>query len=171
MSYLNGLFIPPTRSLPLVRPVAPTTTAASSSAISQSSSAQHATTAGVAYGDFAETTGQPTQGQWRDFEDPNSANPELTKAQYRSQAVLGVVVKNNNNQAHVVHAGVAFAWVTRGALEPPLSGIYEKSINGVFDSHVVIDVHPDDSFTMAATHDNELIHLKQRLDALTKPPS
>ena len=168
MSYRNGLFIPPTRSLPLIRTVASTATATST--ISQSSSAQHATTPGVAHGDFAETTGQPTQGQWRDFDDPNSANPELTKAAYRSNTVLGVVVQNKNNQAHVVHAGVVFAWVTRGALEPPLSGIYEKSINGVFDSHVVIDVHPDDSFTMAATHDNELIALKQRLDALTRPP-
>ena len=170
MSYLNGFFAPVTRTLPVVQlATAPTTTP--TGAVSQSSSAQHATTADVVAGDFAETTGLPSTGAWVDFDDPNSANPALAKAQYRSKCVLGVVVKSQNSRAHVVHAGVAFAWVVRGALEPPLSGIYQKTINGIFDSHVVVDVHPDDSFTMAATHDSDLIILKQRLDALTLPPS
>ena len=130
MSYRNGLFIPPTRSLLVIRP--PTTTTTSASTVSQSSSAQHATTANVLYGDFAETTGQPSLGSWGDYEHPNTANPQLTKAQYRSNSVLGVVVQNQNNNAHVVHAGVVFAWVTRGALEPPLSGIYQKTITTRF---------------------------------------
>ena len=170
MSYLNGFFAPVTRTLPVVQ-LATTPTTTPTGAVSQSSSAQHATTADVTPGDFAETTGLPSTGAWVDFDDPNSANPALAKAQYRSKCVLGVVVKSQNNKAHVVHAGVAFAWVVRGALEPPLSGIYQKTIHGVFASHVVVDVHPAASFTMAATHDSELIILKQRLDALTLPPS
>ena len=144
---------------------------AASTTTSRSSSTQHHAESGLNAGDFAETTGLPTTGSWTDFTDIEHATPGLTKADYRSKGVVGVVKSIENSRAHVVHSGVVFAWVTRGALEPPLSGIYEKSINGVFDSHVVIDVHPDNSFTMASTHDNELIALKQRLDALTRPPS
>ena len=148
-------------------PTSPTTT----SITSRSSSTQHHAPSTLSVGDFAETTGLPSSGAWTDFTDIEHATPGLQKADYRSKGVVGVVKTNANFRAHVVHSGVVFAWVTRGALEPPLSGIYEKTINGVFDSHVVIDVHPDDSFTMASTHDNELLLLKQRLDALTKPPS
>ena len=148
-------------------PTSPTTTGATS----RSSSTQHYAPSTLAAGDFAETTGLPSSGAWTDFTDIEHATPGLQKADYRSKGVVGVVKTNTNSRAHVVHSGVVFAWVTRGALEPPLSGIYQKTINGIFDSHVVIDVHPDDSFTMAATHDSDLLLLKQRLDALTKPPS
>ena len=149
----------------------PITTTTTTSATTRSSSTQHNAPSSLAAGDFAETTGLPTSGAWADFTDIEHATPGLQKADYRSRGVVGVVKTNVNSRAHVVHSGVVFAWVTRGALEPPLSGIYEKTINGVFDSHVVIDVHPDNSFTMASTHDNELLLLKQRLDALTLPPS
>ena len=143
---------------------------AASTTTSRSSSTQHHAESGLLAGDFAETTGLPTTGNWTDFTDVEHATPGLKKADYRSKGVVGVVKSNENLRAHVIHSGVVFAWVTRGALEPPLSGIYEKSINGIFDSHVVIDVHPDNSFTMASTHDNDLIELKRRLDALTRPP-
>jgi len=147
-----------------------TVTTASTGATTRSSSTQHNAPTSLAVGDFAETTGQPSAGDWTDFTDIEHATPGLQKADYRSKGVVGVVKSNTNARAHVVHSGVVFAWVTRGALEPPLSGIYTKTINGIFDSHVVIDVHADNSFTMASTHDNELLNLKARLDALTRPP-
>ena len=166
---MNGFFGFSNRAPSRTRRVSSPT--AASAATSRSSSTQHNAEPGLTAGHFAETTGLPTTGNWTDFTDIEHATPGLTKADYRSKGVVGVVKSIENSRAHVIHSGVVFAWVTRGALEPPLSGIYQKSINGVFDSHVVIDVHPDNSFTMASTHDNELIALKQRLDALTRPPS
>ena len=165
----NGFFHPTTRLPPTFR--TRRTTAATTSATSRSSSAQHHAHSELSYGDFAETTGLPSSGSWIDHTDIENATPALQKASYKSKGVVGVVKSVQSSFAHVVHAGVVYAWVVRGALEPPLSGIYQKTINGVFDSHVVVDVHPDDSFTMAATHDSDLINLKQRLDALTLPPS
>ena len=165
---MNGFFGFSNRTPNVMRNISSPTRA--SAATSRSSSTQHHAESGLLAGDFAETTGLPTTGNWTDFTDVEHATPGLKKADYRSKGVVGVVKSNENLRAHVIHSGVVFAWVTRGALEPPLSGIYEKSINGIFDSHVVIDVHPDNSFTMASTHDNDLIELKRRLDALTRPP-
>ena len=168
----TGFFRPTTRLPPSYRrPTTTRTTPTTVSATSRSSSAGHNAEPSLSSGDFAEATNIPSSGDWIDYTDIENATPSIQKATHKSKAVIGVVKTNENLSAHVVHAGVVFAWIVRGALEPPLSGIYEKSINGLFDSHVVIDVHPDNSFTMAATHDSELVNLKQRLDALTLPPS
>lgn len=168
----NGFFRPVTRQPPVFRTTIPRTTTTSATITSLSSSSNHLSESGLSVGDFAEATGLPSQTNgFTTSLDVEAALPALQKASYKSRGVVGVVKSNVNQRAHVIHSGVVFAWVTRGALEPPLSGIYEKSINGVFDSHVVIDVHQDNSFTMAATHDSDLLLLKQRLDALTKPPS
>ena len=92
----------------------------------------------------------------------------LQRAQKDSECVVGVVTDvSESGVATVAHTGIVFAWVTRGDVLPPLSGIYEKTVNGVFAGNVVIDVHPDRSFTMAQTHDDDLKQLRQRFDALT----
>ena len=65
-----------------------------------------------------------------------------------------------------MHVGVSFAWVVLGDHKPPLSGIYSKTINGITDADVVIDVLPDNSFVMSQTHDSDLQTLVNRFDAL-----
>lgn len=149
-SYVDGHFIP-TTTLVSVTTTTPTTTTAASS--STTTSYNH-TDLDAHY--FAQIASVDVSG-----------GVVLEKATGNSEHVVGVVTQLDNNKVAVAHSGVVYAWVCRGPVTPPLSGIYEKTINGVFAGNVVIDVHPDNSFTMCQTHDDELSRLRQRFDALT----
>jgi hypothetical protein len=61
--------------------------------------------------------------------------------------------------------GVGDAYVVH---EPAaeLSGIYDKTINGVSAGKVVVIARPDGSFIMASTKSDQLEELKLRLDGL-----
>ena len=138
-----------------------TSSSLSSSSVSLSASHGHNADFLVSVGDFVETTNLITTAA-----QPSSANPYLVQAQQRSPCVLGVVDTKNGSRVSVLHAGVVFAWVVPGDHKPPLSGIYEKTVNGVAEAKVVIDVLPDNSFVMSQTNDSDLQTLTSRFDAL-----
>ena len=138
----------------------------SDSSISLSASHNHAAHQSVNVGDFVETTNLSSTGSFTNTGPPSSAKPYLVQAQVRSPCVLGVVDKKDGSGVSVVHAGVSYAWVVLGDHRPPLSGIYQKTINGVPEADVVIDVLPDNSFVMSQTHDSDLQTLINRFNAL-----
>ena len=145
-------------------------TSSSSSGVTLSASHNHAADQSVSVGDFVETTNLSSATPYSNGGQPSSARPYLIKAQTRSPCVLGVCDQKNSSGVSVVHAGVSFAWVVLGDHKPPLSGIYKKTINGVLEADVVIDVLADNSFVMSQTHDSDLQTLTKRFDALTVSP-
>ena len=99
--------------------------------------------------------------------DVTTVTPPVVRATHESPVVIGVATsKPLPNRAVVKQHGLAFAWVIRGDVEPPLSGFYAKSINGLHEANVVVDVQGL-SFTIAATKDRELEELTARFNALT----
>ena len=150
-SYIDGTFVPQVVSR---RPPSSPIITEDDEQTTQLSTSQHTHTGDLENDYWAEVTG--------------TTELELRRAQKGSECVVGVVTDvSESGVATVAHTGIVFAWVTRGDVLPPLSGIYEKTVNGVFAGNVVIDVHPDRSFTMAQTHDDDLKQLRQRFDALT----
>ena len=151
-NYVNGNFLPTTN---LARPTplsAATTTTSPASVTTSSSTHSHV------------DLDKHFFAQIKDFVAENAV---LERATENSEHVMGVVTTSSLDEVTVVHSGITYAWVTLGPVTPPLSGIYEKLINGVFAGNVVIDVHGDRSFTMCQTHDDDLTQLRQRFDALT----
>ena len=159
-SYENGVFRPvsiPFRSTP------------ASAAVSLPSSSApggltYAVQGSFAVGDFVEVT-------------PNFTpvgpllTPPLVSASHRSPTVVGVVKRlTGAQQAEVAERGLCYAWVVPGDYTPPLSGYYDKAVNGVHQCRVVIDVQGD-AFTIAATKDDEVEQLTARFDALTSAPT
>jgi len=68
----------------------------------------------------------------------------------------------------VVSSGVTRAYVVDALPRARLSGIYNKTVNGIPAGKVVLMYDPvDHSFVMASTKSDELGSLKARLDALT----
>ena len=150
-SYLNGTFLPKTQKNVLFRRSRQPTSAAATS----SNENEHASTSEVIVGSFVEVSNDVT-----------TVTPPVVRATHEYTVVIGVATsKPSANKATVRQHGLAFAWVTRGNVDPPLSGFYAKSINGVHESNVVIDVQGD-SFTIAATKDKELEDLIARFNAL-----
>ena len=96
----------------------------------------------------------------------SSTLPPVVRATHDSPVVLGVVRNITGSGAQVANSGVAFAWVIQGEHDPPLSGFYAKSINGIHKANVVVDVQGS-SFTISATKGKEIENLRARLDALT----
>ena len=151
-SYLNGTFLPKTQKNVLFRRSRQPASLATSSASNEN---EHASTSEVIVGNFVEVSN-----------DVATVTPPVVRATHESPVVIGVATsKPSANRATVRQHGLAFAWVTRGDVNPPLSGFYAKSINGVHESNVVVDVQGD-SFTIAATKDKELEDLIARFNAL-----
>lgn len=96
----------------------------------------------------------------------SSTLPPIVRATHDSPVALGVVRNITGSGAQVANSGVAFAWVIQGQHDPPLSGFYAKSINGIHKANVVVDVQGS-SFTISATKGKEIENLRARLDALT----
>ena len=149
-NYVNGNFLPTTNLARVNTNVSRTSTTSTSSR----STSIHA----------HDNLDKHYFAQIKDFVAENAV---LEKATVSSEHVMGVVTTSSVDQVTVVHSGITYAWVTLGPVTPPLSGIYEKLINGVFAGNVVIDVHSDNSFTMCQTHDDDLTQLRRRFDALT----
>ena len=76
-------------------------------------------------------------------------------------------MRNLGGLATVTTKGLAYAWVIQGEHDPPLSGFYAKSINGLHQANVVIDIQEGNTFTISATKGKEIDDLKARFDALT----
>ena len=151
-NYRNGTFFPQTQNALLFR--RSRTQAASSN--NSSVENQHVSTSDVIVGNFVEVANTVT-----------TVIPPVVRASHESPVVIGVATsKPLPNRAVIKQHGLAFAWVTRGGVDPPLSGFYSKTINGVHDSNVVVDVQGL-SFTIAATKDKELEELTARFNALT----
>ena len=80
--------------------------------------------------------------------------------------VCGVVASDSS----IKSSGVVQAYVMDTGAAASLSGIYQKTINGINAGKVVLIYdEADRSFIMASTKSNELVALKNRLDALTGP--
>ena len=80
--------------------------------------------------------------------------------------VCGVVASDGS----VTSSGVVQAYVMDTGAAASLSGIYQKTINGIAAGKVVLIYDDQDrSFIMASTKSSELVSLKNRLDALTGP--
>ena len=150
-SYLNGNFHPFARRSAAVIPVSSSATSGSSS----SSIATFPMAATVQTGDFIELTNNVT-----------NLKPPIVKATYASPVVLGVV-QSITSRASVATKGLAFAWVIQGKHDPPLSGFYSKSINGIHQANVVVDIQEGNTFTISATKGKEIDQLRERFDALT----
>ena len=151
-NYSNGTFLPQTQNALLFRRSRTSAAAAATS----SAKNQHVSTSDVIVGNFVEVSNNVT-----------TVIPPVVRATHESPVVIGVATsKPLSNRAVIKQHGLAFAWVIRGDVDPPLSGFYAKSINGVHDSNVVIDVQGR-SFTIAATKDKELEQLTARFNALT----
>ena len=150
-NYSNGTFFPQTQNSVLFR-----RSRTQSSTSTTSLENQHVSTSDVLVGHFVEVSNDVT-----------TVIPPVVRATHESPVVIGVATsKPISNRAIVKQHGLAFAWVTRGDVEPPLSGFYAKSINGVHEANVVVDVQGL-SFTIAATKDRELEELTARFNALT----
>ena len=150
-NYSNGTFFPGTQNSVLFRRSRTQATANTTSLENQ-----HVSTSDVLVGNFVEVSNNVT-----------TVIPPVVRATHESPVVIGVATsKPLPNRAVVKQHGLAFAWVTRGDVEPPLSGFYAKSINGVHEANVVVDVQGL-SFTIAATKDRELEELTARFNALT----
>ena len=149
--YSNGTFFPQTQNSVLFRRPRTQSTGSTTSLENQ-----HVSTSDVIVGNFVEVSNNVT-----------TVIPSIVRATHESPVVIGVATsKPLPNRALVKQHGLAFAWVTRGDVEPPLSGFYAKSINGVHEANVVVDVQGL-SFTIAATKDRELEDLTARFNALT----
>ena len=80
--------------------------------------------------------------------------------------VCGVVASDSS----ITSSGVVQAYVMDTGAAASLSGIYQKTINGINVGKVVLIYDSvDRSFIMASTKSSELVGLKNRLDALTGP--
>jgi hypothetical protein len=80
--------------------------------------------------------------------------------------VCGVVASDSS----VTSSGVVQAYVVDTGAAASLSGIYQKTINGINAGKVVLIYDSvDRSFIMASTKSSEFDDLKNRLDALTGP--
>ena len=105
---------------------------------------------GIVVGDVVQYSGT-TMSQYPNF--------HLTKAQ--SDGVVAGLVDSTG-----VLADVGMAWVIDEPRELPLSGIYQRTVNGVADGQVVVIVGKDNSFVMARTNDDEVKTLRERFNAL-----
>ena len=115
----------------------------------------HVSNSDLAVGDFVEVANIV-----------DSIRPPVVKASHRSPVVIGVATEKPNQTSAVIRSrGLAFAWVCQGSQEAPLSGFYAKSINGIHECNVVVDVQGN-SFTIAATKDKELEEIIARFNAL-----
>ena len=78
--------------------------------------------------------------------------------------VCGVVASDSS----IKSSGVVQAYVVDTGAAASLSGIYQKTINGINAGKVVLIYDSvDRSFIMASTKSSEILDLKNRLDALT----
>ena len=119
------------------------------------SASTHASSPDVTTGDFVEVANIVT-----------STTPPVVQATHLSPVVIGVATSKPSQTTAIVKShGLAFAWVTKGSQDAPLSGFYAKSINGVHECNVVVDVQGN-SFTIAATKDKELEEIIARFNAL-----
>ena len=120
-------------------------------------------------GAWVQSTGQASINNgsintWAHDLDASHAYPELELA---TTAPCGVC---KDNDGHVIHNGVAMAWVVqpeKRRLE--LDGLYAMYVNGVQVHDVVImrAAPHSRSFIICATKDDQTLQLKRRLDALT----
>ena len=149
-SYVGGTFLPqPVNHFPF------STGTFQQQQTSQSSDATHAASSDLQVGEFVEVSNSVT-----------STTPPIVRASHRSPVVIGVATSKPNSTAAVVKSqGLVFAWVVAGTQEAPLSGFYSKSVNGVHECNVVVDVQQD-AFTIAATKDKELEEIIARFNAL-----
>ena len=122
-------------------------------------------------GSWVAYTGIPstTVGTFKHY-DIENAHSHLELATEGSRLVAGIVSGGNMTSGYELQqSGVCLAWVlpsTKRLL--PLSGVYERSVNGIYKNKVVVAFNPrDNSFTLAETRDSELQELKERFDALT----
>jgi len=151
-SYIQGTFQPQ----PAARNfIFPTTTTTTTTQQQQQSGSIHATNSDLRIGEFVEVANIVT-----------STTSPVVQASHRSPVVLGVATFKPSHSTAVVRShGLAFAWVCQGTQEAPLSGFYAKSVNGIHECNVVVDVQGN-SFTIAATKDKELEALIARFNAL-----
>lgn len=154
-TYANGNFLPIARRSTVLRPSITSGSNSNSSSLSGANTVRFPLAAAVQTGDFVELTNKVT-----------NLNPPIVKATYASPVVLGVA-RSISSQALVATKGVAFAWVIQGEHDPPLSGFYSKSINGIHQANVVVDIQEGNTFTISATKGKEIDELKERFDALT----
>ena len=105
---------------------------------------------GIVVGDVVQYSGT-TMSQYPNF--------------HLNKATSGGVVAGLVDSGGAV-ADVGMAWVIDEPRELPLSGIYQRTVNGLADGQVVVIVGKDNSFVMARTKDDDVEILRDRFNAL-----
>jgi len=134
---------------------------------------QHTTgESGIVPGMFCQYSGNPSTiiGTYKpiDDEDVDSISNHIELAQKGTDSCAGIVVSDNGGTYSIKDSGIVLAWILRPTKRLlPLSGIYEKSIQGLPSGRSVILVAADGYFVIATSRDNEMEFLIERFNALT----
>jgi hypothetical protein len=125
---------------------------------------------GLEPGMFCEYSGNPSTiiGTWRpvDETDVDSIANHIQVAGIKSASVAGVVIADNGGTYAVKEAGLTLAWIIRPTKRLlPLSGIYNKSVQGVNVGKSVILVNQN-HFVIASSKDDELELLTEKFNEL-----
>ena len=123
----------------------------------------------VTTGAFVEYSGIPSSTIGT-FENINILHAEshVHLAQENSETCAGVAVsESRDNQWSIKEKGIVLAWIIKPQKRRlPLTGIYNKTINGAPAGKSVIIVSGD-SFIMTTSKDDQIEILTSRFDALT----